>query len=116
VLGLATNGNPPLEHVVTTEAVANIIANTFTTLAAAFLAAGAIVPQTGSTISALILAWLTAPGFAASFTGAAAGPTSALNPVVLQAILAGYAAMLQKPNTPSGQLTPGLGCPGLFAG
>jgi len=114
VLALATNGNPPLEHVTTTEAVANIIANVFITLAVPLAAVA--VPLTGSALAALITTWLAAPGFAASFTAAAAGPTSALNPAVLQAILAGYATMLQKPNTPSGQLTPGLGAPGLLTG
>lgn len=111
VLALATNGNPPLEHLVTTEAVANIITNAFITLAA--LLSPIVVPLTGSALATAITGWLVTPAYAATFTTAATTP---ITPVVLQAILAGFTAMVQKPNTPSGQVAPGIGCPGLFAG
>jgi hypothetical protein len=113
VLGLATNGNPPIEHVATTESVANLIANAFTVFATLITPMALL---SGSALGPAIIAWLQTPAFAAMFTAASVGPTSVLNPAVLQAILGGFATMLQKPNTPSGQLTPGLGCPGLFAG
>ena len=109
---IATSGNPPLEHVATTEAAVNILANALTVLAAAFTATG-ITPLTGTSAGAIIEAFATV-GLPAALATASTTP---LNPLVLAAITAAFAAAAPKPNTPgTGQLEPGLGVPGLLVG
>lgn len=108
---LGTGGNAPIEHAVSTEAVANILFQAFTTLAATFTALAA-APQTGASIGAAITGWLAA-GLPASFTAAAATP---INPALLGAIISAFAAPVQKQGAPGGQPAPGIGCSSLFIG
>lgn len=110
-LAIGTAGNPTLEHVATTESVANLLFYGFTSLAAAFSAAGA-APQTGLTIATIIEGWLTA-GLPLIIPAAAGGPLPAQ---ILTAIITAFAAATQKPNSVAGQASPGIGCPGLLVG
>lgn len=107
---LGTIGNPALEHAISTEAVANLVFQWFTTLAAAF--APVVPPLNGSAISGVITAWLAA-GMPASIQLAATTP---LLPPIGAAISSAFAGALPKPNTPTGQLAPGIGSPGFLLG
>ena len=115
-LTVSGGGAPPnttVEHVLTTEAFANLLYQEFTTLSAAFLAAGA-APQTGGTIAAIINAWLLS-GFAPAIGVAG---SSSLLPSIGLAIQAVFATAPPKlpPTTPAGQLSPSIGCPAFLSG
>lgn len=109
---LGTIGNAAIEHVATTEAVANIIAGAMTTFAATLALIPAIPPLTGPTLSAAILAWLTST-YATSFTLAGTTP---LLPPVLAAIQAAFFSAPPKFASPNGQIAPGLGAAGFNTG
>jgi hypothetical protein len=111
-LALGAAGNPPLEHAISTEAVVGLVQAILTDVATAF----ALIPPTvggapGGAPYAAAIAALVASGFSTSI--AAAG---ALNPAALAAITAKFASSGPKPNTPSGQLAPGIGSPGILIG
>jgi hypothetical protein len=109
---LGTIGNPPIEHVVTTEAVANIISNAFTTFAA--LVAPVVIPLTGSALSTAIVTWLTSPAYAATFSTSMGTP---LTPLVAAAIFSAFGSAGPKPPaTLFGQVAPGIGAPGFTTG
>jgi hypothetical protein len=107
---------PPLEHVATTEAVANIGFQVLGQLAA-FLATLPPGPLTGATLSAAIGAWLLlpfgTPSYSTAFPLAQAMP---LIPQVIAALEAAFAAPQPKPAGTGVQPAPGIGCPGFLAG
>jgi hypothetical protein len=101
-----TAGMVACEHIVSTEAVANIIAGVLVGLAA-FSAPGAMaalaVPGTASTIVATAI----------SMAGSPAGATLQLFTAAVQQAINGALAMKQQN---SAGLMPGVGCPGLLVG
>lgn len=104
---VATVGNAAGEHVVTTEALMNILANY--TVALSALTAGFTAPPTPSTADPLLA------GIVAT---AALSSTWSSWPLTRAAIQSGFAAMSPKPASlpGSGQSLPGIGCPGFFSG
>ena len=108
-----TSGNPANEHVVTSEAVVNIVANMVMALGAA-IAISNPGPLTGAALGTATAIPLSYTAYALGITAASIG---AIPAPVLAAILAGFAAMTPKPlGFPTGQAKPGLGCPGFCAG
>lgn len=115
-LAINTGGNPANEHVCTTEAVVNIVANMIMALGVVIGTTGA-VPITGTAFATATAIPLAYTAYAAGITAACTGPTSVLPAPVLAAILAGFATQGTKPiGFPTGQSEPGLGCSSLFAG
>lgn len=109
---LGNSGNPPLEHVVTTEAVVSIVMALLNVMSVGFAAIPATVGGApGGIPFAAVLTALTTAGLAPVI--AAAGT---LTPPALAAIQGVFAAAAPKPNTPTGQLVPGIGCPGFLTG
>jgi hypothetical protein len=90
---VSTSGNAPLEHVLTTEALAGIL-----------VALGAAVAPPWTPVHV-----------ATALAAAAAAP---LDPAVVTALVKAFAAQLQKVATPGmvAQLQPGIGCVGFLAG
>lgn len=111
---IGTLGNAPLEHVATTESVANVLEKVFVTFAA--LVSPVVVPLTGAALATLIGTWMSTGPFAAAWIAAASAPLGAAAPT-LPAVLAGlFAAPIQKPNTGGFQTSPGIGSAGLLVG
>lgn len=111
---IGTNGNAPIEHVATTESVANVLLNVLLTMAAAIGTGGSVTPLTGGSLAALITAYLAAPTFAASWqTALAPNPLLA---TVIAAIGAAFQAQPQKQFSALGQLAPGIGCQATLSG
>lgn len=104
---VATSGNAAGEHVVTTEALMNILANY--TVALSVLTAGFTTPPTPSTADPLL---------AAIVAAAASNSTWSQWTFTQLAIQTGFASMQpKKASVPgSGQPLPGIGCPGFFSG
>jgi len=104
-LSITTAANPAAEHVLTTEALMNILTQFFIQLA---------VVNPGPLIGVAIPPVLPAV-FAAMLPVAAQAP---LDPITSAAIVTAFATQLQKlPGVPGlGQVKPGIGCSGLFAG
>jgi hypothetical protein len=96
-LSLGSTGNAPQEHVVTTEALAHILEVLLPLLPFA-------IPMIPPAAQAAV---------AGALQLAAIAP---LAPIISTAIQTAFAAMQAKPANPAGQLQPGIGCPGLFAG
>lgn len=109
-LAIGTAGNPPLEHATSIEAVVGLELSLLTQIAAAF---ALIPPSVGGAPGGLpyAAALLTLVSTGLSTVIAQAG---VLNPLSLAAITAALQA--PKPNTPTGQLAPGVGSPGLLIG
>jgi hypothetical protein len=117
-LSIGTAGNAPIEHVATTESVANILINVLLTLAAA-LNAGGPAPLTAPSLAVLILSYLSTGAIAPSFPAAASGSNIlAASPLAasIAAIGLAFQAQPQKFTSFTGQLAPGIGCAGTFAG
>lgn len=113
---IGTIGNPPIEHVATTESVANVLEKLFAELAATIAAGGSVTPLTGVTLAGLITAWLAAPTFPGVWATAAAAPLGAIS-TTLPTIIAGlFAASPPKPTGIPYQTFPGIGAPGLLVG
>jgi hypothetical protein len=118
---LSAKANPAGEHVLTTEALGNVLAALMTTISTLFTAAIAplVTPAPGAPLGALISAPLAIAllptTVAAAMTTAAAAP---LNPAIAAAIFAAFSAGAQKPPPVpgSGQLLPGIGSPGFLTG
>lgn len=102
-LSISTLAQPAAEHLITTEAVANLL-----TLLLPLALAAAVPP-------AVLAPPAAALAVAGALTAAAAAP---LDPTVAAALVAAFAAAVQKPQpTPAlGQSQPGIGCAGLKAG
>ncbi len=113
---LSTIANPALEHVTTTEAVANVLEKLFAELAEVILAAGSVTPLTGASLAAIITAWLAAPTFPACWATAASTPIGSISPTLPEIIAGLFAAPSQKPSIGASQLAPGIGCPGFLVG
>lgn len=96
-LSVGTLGNAPIEHVVTTEALANILTVLLSLLPFP-------IPMTPP---------LAATAMAGAITAAGKAP---LNPLVAAAIMAAFATQPGKMPNPMGQLLPGIGCAGFNAG
>lgn len=102
-LAISASGSEAAEHLVTTEALANI-------LAAFAISVGAFVPATTPTLADPILAGV--------FAAALSSGSYASFPLTQAAVFSGFAAHPPKPpaSPTTGQIAPGLGCPGLLAG
>lgn len=109
-LAIAAGGNPPLEHALSTEAFFNLLNQLFLQLNVLLSPVG--TPLTGTALAAIIVTWLNT-NFVAAIQAAGATP---LLPQISSALVAAFAAATPKPQTPSGQLRPGLGAPGLYIG
>jgi len=114
VLQFSTAGAPPAEHVITTEAVVNLVSGILNTLGVALTALGA-TPLTGAVLGAL----LEDPAFSTAL--AAAIPVLAQrqqNSLVALALVAAFSNPTAKPPPVpgQGQTSPGIGCTGLLAG
>lgn len=109
---IGTLGNPPLEHAISTEAVANLIYWGIQGLFVTINALPPLTPVTNGTLAGFLQAWLNTT-FPAAITAAGSSP---LQPALLAAILGAFSAATQKPNTIAGQSFPGIGSPGLFLG
>ena len=115
VLQFSTAGAPPVEHVITTEAVVNLVSGIFNLLGTTLTALGG-TPLTGAILGALFQD----PAF--STTLAAAIPTvlanRAQNQLVALALVTAFnnAAAKPPPVPALGQTSPGIGCTGLLAG
>jgi hypothetical protein len=113
-LSISTSSNPAAEHAISTEAVLNILTNTFTLL-------GAAISALGPPLAALAPVFAP-PGGAATLAlavlAAASGPTSTLDSGVAGAIAAVFTGAQQMPpGAPGvGQTKPGIGCAGSFLG
>ncbi len=113
-----TQGGPPSGHVATAEGVSNLVLSTLSPLLLAMAAAvvGVVTPITGSALAGLLTTLATTPGLLSTVVsaalGAAAGGNAGPNPYasISQAV---NAALLAK-RDPTGQVSPGLGCPGFF--
>lgn len=109
-LGVSTSGNGALEHVTTTEAVANIVLTALTVYSTALnlLLAGPPVPLTNTSLAGFIttlIGSLPLTFAPVMITAATTGTT----PLIAAAIAAGLAV-------PKGPGSPGIGCPGFTAG
>lgn len=115
LLSLVTLGNPAAEHVATTEAVCNLIAQIFNVLGLV-LVNSMPGPLLGATLGPLLVD----PAFSTATIalGVAAAGLAPLNPAVAAAITAAFAVAQPKPpGAPGlGQSAPGIGCPGLLVG
>jgi hypothetical protein len=112
VFTISTAANPPLEHVLTTEAFFSLLFAVGTALSTILIP---IPTVTAQAVGAAILTLLTAN----SDKLIAALPiaqTTPISPAVSAGIQAAFATATQKPNTPTGQLLPGIGSPGLLIG
>lgn len=114
VLQFSTAGAPPAEHVITTEAVVNLVSGIFNALGVVLTGLGA-TPLTGAILGALY----EDPAF--SIALATAIPLIAQrtqNPLVAAALVVAFNGVTSKPvPVPGlGQTSPGIGCTGLLAG
>lgn len=110
VLILSVGGNPPIEHVATTEATFTIVTGILQALSAAF---ALLIPPTinGPAIAVVI------NGVLAALPGLVAGiGTAGISPTLTAAITSAFAAQLPKPNSLIGQTSPGLGIKNLLSG
>lgn len=98
-LSIGTSANPPIEHAISTEAVASILEK--------------LLLAIGGSLTPPILPPAVPALVAGIFSTAATTP---LSPAIGAAIQTAFAAVVQKPNAPTGQLAPGIGCPGLLVG
>jgi hypothetical protein len=116
-ISVINSGNPAHEHVATTESVVNFIVRVFDALALVLNTPPlSVTPLTGASLGAI----LKDPVFATTVMQAAI-PLAAnlpMNPVLGAAITAAFGSATQKPpGIPgTGQLSPGLGCPGFKSG
>lgn len=111
---VGTAGNPALEHVATTESVANVLEKVFA-IFAAFTTTQA-GPLTGASYGAAMATWIATPAFAAAWATAATSPLGAVSTTLPQVISGLFAAAPPKPSTGASQLFPGVGCPAFFVG
>lgn len=112
-LTVGTLGNPPLEHVLTTEAFFSLLFAVGTALSTIVIP---VPTPTVQAVGAAILTLLTPVNAPQLVSALAAAQVVPLLPDVGAAIQAAFAAATQKPNTPTGQLLPGIGSPGLLVG
>lgn len=109
---VGTAGNPPLEHVATTESVIALLDAFLKSIGDAF---NAIPPSVGGAPGGapfnIAIQAIAAFGWASAIQSA-----GTLSPLTFAQITSKFASQGQKPNTPSGQLSPGIGCAGFLTG
>jgi len=114
-LAIGTAGNAPGEHAMSTEAMLLVLMNFMQTLGAA-IGTASPGPLSGATLAALMTRASTVAPMAAALAASGAGVLAALDSGTLSALLAAFASMPQKQASPTGQVAPGVGSPGLFIG
>lgn len=116
-LSISVAGQPPAEHVTTTEAVANIISQVFNTFGTA-IALASPGPLSGAALGAAMQDPAFASVLAGAITLAAVSTLPTFAGAVPAAIASAFASATQKPaGVPGqGQLKPGIGCVGLKSG
>lgn len=115
VLQFSTAGAPPAEHVITTEAVINLVSGIFNVLGVALTATGA-TPLTGASLGAFFEDPVFSTALAAAIPTVLATRTQ--NQLVALALVTAFGNTTAKPPPipGQGQTSPGIGCTGLLAG